>query len=118
VALLRAIPAALATRDSLTRPDERIGAEVIARALEEPARWIALNAGAEGASIVADLKARTDGAGFNAATGRVEDLAQAGVLDPAKVVRVALAHAASIGSLVLTAEALVVDQPDKEQSHE
>jgi len=118
VALLRAIPAALAARDALTRADERLGAEVIARALEEPARWIAMNAGAEGASIVAELKGRTDGVGYNAATGRIEDLAQAGVLDPAKVVRVALAHAASIGSLVLTAEALVVDQPDKGEPHE
>jgi len=113
VALLRAIPAALEARDALARPDERMGAEVVARALEEPARWIAVNAGAEGASIVAQLKTMSGAMGYNAATGRIEDLAQAGVLDPAKVVRSALAHAASIGSLVLTADALVVEMPEE-----
>src|SRR5262245_34783404 len=114
VALLRAIPAALSAREALSRADERIGAEVVARALEEPARWIASNAGAEGASVVTEIKSLPGAMGYNAATGAIEDLAQAGVLDPTKVVRVALAHAASIGSLVLTADALVVEKPSTE----
>jgi chaperonin GroEL len=115
VALLRAIPAALAAREALAKPDERMGAEVVTRALEEPTRWIAANAGAEGASIVAELKTKTGATGYNASTGKIEDLMEAGVIDPAKVVRVALAHAASIGSLVLTADALVVEKPEEDK---
>jgi chaperonin GroEL len=115
VALLRAIPAALEAREELLKADERMGAEVVTRALEEPARWIAANAGAEGASVVAELKTKTGAIGYNASTGQIEDLMAAGVIDPAKVVRVALAHAASIGSLVLTADALVVEKPEEER---
>ncbi|HKA25451.1 MAG TPA: chaperonin GroEL [Candidatus Eisenbacteria bacterium] len=115
VALLRALPAVAEAREALSKPDERMGAEVIARSLEEPARWIAANAGAEGASVVAELKSKSGPVGYNASTGVIEDLMAAGVIDPAKVVRVALVHAASIGSLVLTADALVVEKPEEDK---
>ena len=91
--------------------DEAIGANIVKRALEEPARQIAINAGQEGSVVVNRIK--ETGQGYNAATGQYEDLLAAGVVDPAKVTRFALQNAASIASLVLTTEALVAEKPEK-----
>jgi chaperonin GroEL len=87
--------------------EERIGVSVIKRAIEEPMRWIAANAGHEGPIVVQRVKAMDADEGFNALTGRYENLVLAGVIDPAKVVRSALQHAASIASLLLTTEAAI-----------
>ena len=93
--------------------DEQIGVTIIARAIEEPLRWIANNAGREGAVVVARVKEMGPEEGFNALTDRFENLVQAGVIDPTKVVRSALENSASIASLLLTTEALVSEQPEK-----
>ena len=94
--------------------DERIGIELIRKAVEEPMRWIATNAGQEGSIVVEKVKASKDAAfGFNASTDTYEDLVKAGVIDPVKVVRSALQNAASIASLLLTTEALVSELPEK-----
>ena len=110
VAFLRAqeaVAGVVATLDG----DERTGASIIHRALEEPLRQIAANAGAD-ASIVAARVRDADGpSGFNALTGAYEDLLEAGVADPAMVSRSALQNAASVGSLILTTEAVVVEPP-------
>jgi chaperonin GroEL len=92
--------------------DQRVGAEIIKRAIEEPMRWIATNAGQEGSIVVARVKDSKDDEGFNAATDEYEDLVKAGVIDPAKVVRNALQNASSIASLLLTTEALVSEIPE------
>jgi chaperonin GroEL len=91
--------------------DEKIGANIIKRSLEEPARQIAINAGQEGSVIVNRI--RESGQGYNAATGQFEDLLKAGVVDPAKVTRSALQNAASIAGLLLTTEALIAEKPEK-----
>jgi chaperonin GroEL len=93
--------------------DEQIGVTIITRAIEEPLRWIANNAGREGAVVVARVKEMGPEEGFNALTDRFENLVQAGVIDPTKVVRSALENSASIASLLLTTEALVSEQPEK-----
>jgi chaperonin GroEL len=87
--------------------EEQIGVRVVARAIEEPMRWIATNAGHEGSIVVQRVKDMAGEEGFNAQTDRYENLVQAGVIDPTKVVRTALQHAASIASLLLTTEAVV-----------
>ncbi len=90
--------------------DEAIGVNIVKRALEEPMRQIALNAGQEGAVIVGRIReSKDDNFGFNAETGEFGDLVKAGVIDPAKVTRLALQNAASIAGLMLTTEALVAD---------
>ena len=91
--------------------DEKVGIAIIRRALEEPARQIAINAGVEGSVIVEQIK-RT-GQGYNAATGEFGDLVAQGIVDPAKVSRSALQNAASIAGLILTTEALVAERPEK-----
>ncbi|MBL0218019.1 MAG: chaperonin GroEL [Myxococcales bacterium] len=91
--------------------DRRYGVNIIRRALEEPLRQIAANCGVEGAVVVAQVRAAKDGFGYNAATGVYEDLIAAGVIDPTKVVRVALQNAASVASLMLTTEALIAEAP-------
>jgi chaperonin GroEL len=97
--------------------DERLGVEIVRRACEEPIRWIAQNAGAEGSIVTAKVKEAADSDfGFNAATEAYEDLVKAGVIDPTKVVRTALQNAASIASLLLTTEALVSDLPEEKKS--
>ena len=97
--------------------DEQIGVNIIRRALEEPLRRIAENAGKEGAVIVERIKTeKNDNFGFNAATEVFEDLVKAGVIDPAKVARTALQNAASIASLMLTTEALISEIPDDRKS--
>ncbi|HET9195220.1 MAG TPA: chaperonin GroEL [Vicinamibacterales bacterium] len=96
--------------------DQKVGAEIIKRAIEEPMRWIATNAGQEGSIVVSKVKEQknTDD-GFNAATDTYEDLVKAGVIDPAKVVRSALQNASSIASLLLTTEALVSEIPEEKK---
>ncbi|MEX2536561.1 MAG: chaperonin GroEL [Trueperaceae bacterium] len=96
--------------------DERTGAQILMRALEEPARQIAANAGAEGSVVVNTIKGRNDGKfGYNAATDEyVDDMFAAGIVDPAKVTRTALQNAASIGALMLTTEAVIADKPERE----
>jgi chaperonin GroEL len=91
--------------------DEQVGVRIITRAVEEPLRWIATNAGHEGAIVLQRVKAMQAAEGFNARTDCYEDLVQAGVIDPTKVVRVALQHAASIASLLLTTEAVIAQIP-------
>jgi chaperonin GroEL len=95
--------------------DERIGVNIIRRAIEEPMRWIATNAGHEGSIVVERVKVMAVEEGFNAQTERYENLVQAGVIDPTKVVRSALQHAASIASLLLTTEAVISQIPEKHQ---
>jgi chaperonin GroEL len=91
--------------------DELVGLQIVRRAIEEPMRHIATNAGAEGAIVVAKVKEMKHDEGFNAATEVYEDLVKAGVIDPAKVVRTALQNASSIASLLLTTEALICEIP-------
>ena len=112
VALLRAV----AALKSLTAEgDEASGIAIVRRALAEPTRRLAQNAGMTGGVIVEQILAAQGAVGWNALTGEVEDLVERGILDPAKVVRVALAHAASIAGLLLTTEALVAELPSKEE---
>jgi chaperonin GroEL len=92
--------------------DELVGLQIVRRAIEEPMRHIATNAGAEGSIVVSKVKAMKQDEGFNAATEIYEDLVKAGVIDPAKVVRSALQNASSIASLLLTTEALVSEIPE------
>ena len=92
--------------------DESIGAQIVVRALEEPLRQIAANAGAEGATIVQTVKAKKQANGYNAETGEFEDLMAAGIIDPTKVTRTALQNAASVAGLLLTTEVVIADLPD------
>jgi chaperonin GroEL len=93
--------------------DQQIGVNIVARAIEEPMRWIASNAGQEGSIVVQKVRTMKDDEGFNALTDTYENLVQAGVIDPAKVVRSALQNASSIASLLLTTEALVCEIPEE-----
>jgi len=96
--------------------DEAIGVNIVRRALEEPIRQIAQNAGHEGALIVGRVReSKDENFGFNAETGEFEDMIKAGVIDPAKVTRLALQNDASIVSLMLTTEVLIADIKDEEQ---
>ena len=110
-ALLRCRPSIQELISTLSG-DEATGARTVYRALEEPARWIAINAGLEGSIVVQQIERETGNIGCNAVTGDFEDLLKAGVLDPAKVTRSALQNAASIAALLLTTEALVADKPE------
>ena len=111
-ALLRSRAALASVIDDLSG-DEATGARIIAAALEAPAKLIATNAGHEGAVIVQQVEAADGSNGFNAATGEMVDLIEAGVIDPVKVTRAALQNAASIAGLLLTTEALVADKPEE-----
>lgn len=91
--------------------DEQVGVNIVRRAIEEPMRWIAVNAGHEGAIVVQRVREMKGNVGFNAQSEEYEDLVAAGVIDPAKVVRSALQHAASIASLLLTTEATISQIP-------
>jgi chaperonin GroEL len=95
--------------------DRQIGINIVKRAIEEPLRWIANNAGFEGSIVVQRVKEGADDFGFNALTDEYENLIQAGVVDPTKVVRSALQNAASIASLLLTTEALVAELPEEKK---
>jgi len=97
------------------RGDEKIGVDIIRRALEEPLRTIVNNAGHEGSVIVARVKEEKPGMGFNALSEQIEDLFKSGIADPAKVTRSALENAASIAGMLLTTEALVAERPEKEK---
>jgi chaperonin GroEL len=95
--------------------DQQIGVNIIRRAIEEPLRWIATNAGMEGSIILAKVKEATGSTGYNAQDDKMEDLIAAGVIDPTKVVRSALQNASSIASLLLTTEALVCELPEEKK---
>ena len=95
--------------------DEQLGLKIIKRALEEPARQIAANAGEEGSVIVQKLKEKTGAFGFNAETAKFEDLIEAGVIDPTKVTRTALLNAASVSALMLTTECMVAELPKEDK---
>ena len=96
--------------------DEATGASIVAKSLEEPVRWIANNAGVEGAVVVQQVSRESGSYGFNARTGVYEDLVKAGVIDPAKVTRSALQNAASIAALLLTTEVIVAEKPSEGES--
>ncbi len=113
VALLRATKAL--AKLQAANDDQRAGVEIVRRAIQVPARQIAVNAGEDGSLVVGRLLDKDEyGWGFNAATGQYQDLVGAGVIDPAKVVRTALQDAASVASLLITTEALVADAPKPE----
>jgi chaperonin GroEL len=92
--------------------DEAVGVSIVRRAIEEPLRQLAYNAGDEGATVVQHVRAKKGAVGYNAATGEYEDLMKAGVIDPTKVTRTALQNAASIAGLLLTTEVLIAELPD------
>ncbi|MBO0862445.1 MAG: chaperonin GroEL [Chloracidobacterium sp.] len=110
VALLRASKALGALE---VDGDEKTGLEILRRAMEEPLRRIAENAGQDGSLIVGNVRAEKKNTGYNAATRKIEDLLEAGIIDPAKVVRAALQNAASIAGLLLTTDAAVAEAPEK-----
>jgi chaperonin GroEL len=112
VAYLRTIPALEKLK---LEGDQQIGVNIVKRALEEPARQIAENAGKEGSVIVERLKAEKGSFGFDAAREEFTDMSKAGIIDPTKVVRFALQNAASVASLLITTEAMVAEKPKKEQ---
>src|SRR5687767_5303336 len=95
--------------------DERVGVRIIQKALDEPLRWIASNAGADGAVVLDKVMNGKGGFGFNAATEEYEDLVKAGIVDPTKVVRTALQNAASVAGLMITTEAMIADKPEKKK---
>ncbi len=112
VALLRTIPAL----DKLKlEGDEKIGVNIVKKALEEPIRWIAENAGIEGSIAVDRVKKEKGNIGLNAETEVYEDLMEAGIVDPTKVVRCALQNAASVSSLLVTTEAMIAEKPDEKK---
>ena len=112
VALLYAIKALDALNPA--NDDQRVGIDIVRRALQAPARQIAINAGVDGSIVVGKLTDKGDPSwGFNAQTGEYGDLVQAGVIDPAKVVRIALQDAASVAGLLITTEAMVAEMPEK-----
>ena len=113
VVLIRALPALDKVRAS---GDEKIGVDIVRRALEEPIRQIAENAGAEGSIVVQTVKEGKGDFGFNAETETYEDLITAGIIDPTKVTRVALQHAASIAGLMVTTVCVITEIPEKEKA--
>jgi chaperonin GroEL len=113
VALLRASKALDDVK--VENHDQQVGVNIVKRAIEEPMRWIAQNAGGEGSIVVQRVKDLKTEEGFNAATDTYEDLVKAGVIDPTKVVRTALQNASSIASLLLTTEAMVSEIPEKKE---
>ena len=110
VALVRCLPAL----DKMKiKADQKLGVKVVMRAIEEPLRQIVNNAGHEGSVVIDKVKKGKDAFGFNAETGIYEDLIEAGVIDPTKVVRFALQNAGSVASLMLTTEAMIADKPEE-----
>ena len=93
--------------------DQKVGVQILKRALEEPVRQIAQNAGKDGSVIAEEVKKLKGGHGYNAAEDKYEDLVAAGIVDPTKVTRFALQNAASIAAMLLTTEAVVTDLPEK-----
>ena len=115
VALLRAIDAVEKAAKELTG-DEKIGARIVVRALEEPTRQIVANAGAEGSVVINELKSKGGNFGFNVNNEKIEDMLKSGIIDPTKVTKNALQNAASIAGLMLTTEALVSEIKEKERA--
>ncbi|MFZ2089750.1 MAG: chaperonin GroEL, partial [Desulfobaccales bacterium] len=113
VALLRCIP--ILDEKKFENHDEQLGSNIIRRAVEEPIRQIANNAGFEGSVVAEHVKNQKGANGFNAENGQYEDLMVAGVIDPTKVVRFALQNAASVASLLITTEAMIAEKPKKEE---
>ena len=112
VALIRA---SAGLKNLRVSEDEKVGVQIVQRALEEPLRWIARNAGADGPVVLDKVKNGKGAFGFNAATEQFEDLVKAGVVDPTKVVRVALENAASVAGLLITTEAMIAEKPEKKK---
>jgi chaperonin GroEL len=112
VALLRCIAALNGVKAS---GEEKAGIGILKRALQDPLRYIAQNAGLEGSVVVNAVLESKDANGFNAETGTYEDLMKAGVIDPTKVVRFAIQNAASVSGLMLTTEAMITDKPEKKK---
>lgn len=113
-ALVDVLPAVAALKED---GDVQTGINIVQRALEEPVRQIAENAGKEGSVIVEKLKKEKQGIGYNAATGKWEDMAKSGIIDPTKVTRSALQNAASVAALLLTTEAVVADKPEPKDNN-
>jgi chaperonin GroEL len=113
VALLRCLPAIETVKGA--NEDEKIGVDIVKRAVESPTRALANNAGVEGSVVVEEVKKRKGNEGYNVATGEYEDLVKAGIVDPKKVTRTALQNAASIAGLLLTTECLIADAPEKDK---
>ena len=114
VALVRCIEAV--EKMKLDDEDEATGVKIIVRALEEPLRQLAINAGDEGATVVQEVKSKKGAIGYNAETGVFEDLLKAGVIDPTKVTRTALQNASSVAWLLLTTEVLIAEIPEPEKA--
>jgi chaperonin GroEL len=95
--------------------DEKVGVRIVQKSLEEPLRWIASNAGADGSVVLDKVKSGKAAFGFNAATEEYEDLVKAGIVDPTKVVRTALQNAASVAGLLITTEAMIAEKPEKKK---
>jgi len=114
VVCLRAVPAVQALAKK-ARGDEKLGIEIVARALEEPLRQIAQNAGRDGSVVVEEVQGMPKTHGFNALTGEYGDMVKMGIVDPAKVTRTALQNAASIASLMLTTDVMVTSLPEDEE---
>jgi chaperonin GroEL len=112
IALIRSLKALDALK---LEGDQQVGVNIVKRAVEEPLRWIAQNAGLEGSIVIQKVKEGQDDFGFNALTDTYENLVAAGVIDPTKVVRSALQNAASIASLLLTTEAMIADIPEEKK---
>ncbi len=113
VALLRSQEAGASVK---LEGDEAVGAKIVVRALEDPLRQLATNAGDEGATVVQTVKTKKGSVGYNAETGEFEDLLKAGVIDPTKVVRTALQNAASVAALLLTTEVLIAEIPEDDKA--
>ena len=113
IAFIRAIESLAKTKGA--NEDENTGIQIVRRALEEPLRTIVANAGIEGSIVVQKVKEGTADYGYNARTDKYENLLKAGVIDPTKVARVALEHAASIAGMLLTTECVIADKPKKEE---
>jgi chaperonin GroEL len=112
VALIRAS----ATLANLRVPeDEKVGVRIVQKALEEPLRWIAGNAGSDGSVVLDKVKSGKAAFGFNAATEEYEDLVKSGIVDPTKVVRIALQNAASVAGMMITTEAMIAEKPEKKK---
>jgi len=112
VALIRCL--AVLEGIKMSQAEQQKGVDIVKKAIQEPLRWIAKNAGFDGSIVVEKVKLEKGGFGFNAQTEQYEDLTKAGVIDPTKVVRCALQNAASVASLLITTEAMIAEKPKKE----
>jgi chaperonin GroEL len=112
VALIRA---SAALGNLKVSDEEKVGVQIVQKALQEPLRWIAQNAGLDGAVVLDKVKNAKGASGFNAATEQYEDLVKAGIVDPTKVVRTALQNAASVAGLLITTEAMIAEKPEKKK---